>query len=103
MRRCGLKHKLPKNFPYRKESVRDTFHISLFTFSTFSRLKHPVIVVPRHKFMVLNLKCMSIYNIIEHAMVHVFFVVEINKKMSLSQRKEKKREEQQQINSIPLE
>lgn len=53
--------------------------------------------------MVLNLKRMLIYNVIEHAKLHIFFVVEIKKKKSLLQRKEKKMEEQQQINSIPLE
>lgn len=48
-------------------------------------------VVTGYKFMVINLKCMSVYNVIEHAILHVFFVVDIQKKMSLSQRKEKKK------------
>lgn len=83
MRRYGLTHKLPKSFPHRKESVQGERY-------DFSLLKHPVIAVTGYKFMVLNLKCMSVYNVIEHPMLHIFFVVDIQKKMSLSQIKEKK-------------
>lgn len=95
MRRCGLTHKLPKNFPYRKESVQEEKY-------AFSLLKHPVIVVPGYKFTVLNLKCMSICNVIEHAMLNMqmSLLLKLRKKVTVTKKGE---EEQQQINSTPQE
>lgn len=88
-------HKIAKTFPYRKENVQEEKY-------TFSLLKHAIIVVTGYKFMSLNLKHISIYNTVEHAMLHNIFVVEIRKR-SHSSKEKRKKEQQQQMNTTPLE